>query len=85
MSLILSKSGGVRITARNYGGRAWVVFGGNEIDIGEFFQAVTYVLTSMDLLENDPRRKFVEMVRSLEEVEGQNIGFKQLADTRNKN
>lgn len=55
-----------------------VFLGDYEISIEDFFAMVYYVLTNTDLCPDDPRRLFVERVKSMTEAEGYNQGGKRL-------
>ena len=50
-----------------------VFVGDYEIGVEDFFVMVLYVLTNTDLVSNDPRVKFVELVKSLVVTDGWNI------------
>lgn len=50
-----------------------------EMSMKEFFDMVMYVLTTTDIeLIDDPRLKFVDLIKSLQLKEGRNIGHFRL-------
>lgn len=56
-----------------------VFLGRYEIDLRDFLTAARYVLTNTDLSPQDPRRDFVNEVRSLQETDGWNKGRQRFA------
>jgi len=55
-----------------------VNIGDYEISLEDFLIAAHYVLTNTDLEEDDPRRKFMDAIRTMREVDGHNPGRKRL-------
>lgn len=47
-----------------------VFFDRQHIEINDFFNMVYYVLTNTDLYKNDPRIKFVNIVKKMKKVKG---------------
>jgi hypothetical protein len=80
MSLALEREGtdpkGVEIkTWGRLGGMADIVhLGKYEICIEDFLIAAHYVLTNTDIYPGDPRRQFVECIKTMELTEGYNKG-----------
>ena len=50
-----------------------VFLGDYEIHMDDFLQSALYVLTNTDLLEDDARLRFMEVVKKLEIVPGYNV------------
>ncbi len=55
-----------------------VVLGGYLIPMAAFMTIVMYILTNTDLVESDPRREFVERVKSMQLTPGRNQGGQRL-------
>ncbi len=75
MTLLLergTKPNGLGVKTFGLGEEEIVYFGNYEISLRDFLMAAYYVLTNTNLQEDDPRRQFVECVRSMQEVEGWN-------------
>lgn len=53
-----------------------------EIPMDDFVEAVKYVLTNSDLLENDPRPGLIEFIKRLDITDGYNKGGKRLSPQR---
>jgi len=60
------------------GGKEILYIGGVQISVEEFLRATLYVLTNTGLREDDPRRRFVELVKGMTECDGAPLGQKRL-------
>jgi hypothetical protein len=82
MSLRLDRSlpHGLKIKTSGFDGPIddTVYLGRYQIPMSDFLVAVAYVLTNTDLQANDPRIRFVESLKALQEVDGYNPGQKRL-------
>lgn len=90
MSLILSRSIPRGLEVKTHGVHILqnkvLLRGGNvkdgyvdcEIPFLDFLEMVEYVLTNTDLYRNDPRLRFLEMVKKLKPVKGYNPDGKRL-------
>ena len=77
MTLLLergTKPNGLGVKTVGLGEEEVVYLGNYEISMKDFLMAAYYVLTNTNLREDDPRRQFVECVRSMQEAEGWNGG-----------
>lgn len=55
-----------------------IYLGDYEISMKDFCEAMLYVLENTDLEPDDPRLEFVELVKSMRQVEGYNLGARRL-------
>lgn len=80
MSLLLNRGTIPEVLVKTHGtGIEEVFLGDYEISMSDFMDAAHYVLTNSDLKPNDPRRGFVERVKTMREVDGYNAGEKRFA------
>jgi len=77
MTLLLERGTepeGLGVKTWGLGEEEVVFLGEYQISLKDFLMAAYYVLTNTNLREDDPRRQFVECVRSMQEAEGWNGG-----------
>lgn len=73
-----SKPDGLEAKTFGLHGDFTVFIGEYELSMEDLFILTHYVLTNGDLQKDDPRRQFIDCIRSMREVEGHNAAISRM-------